>query len=416
MGKTLAEKILSNKIGGKAVKPGEIIEVDVDVASQNELTTELVFRQFKRFNRTVWNPDKVTMSVCHFPSSNVAQATNVKNMREFCKEQGIKGFFPHGGPLSEVLAENGYAVPGSIIVGTDSHTVTDGAFGAFATAIGSTEMLGVFLTGRIWLKVPPAIKFVVNGKFPPGVMAKDLVLNIIGTIGPAGANYKAVEFAGETISNMEMDGREALASMTAEMGAKVGLFAADDKTVAYLKNRTRKPFEMLRADEDAQYEKVISLDVSNLEPMVACPNNPGNVKPLKAVALVKVNQGFIGTCTGGRMEDMRAAAKVLKGRKVHPEVSLIIIPGTPAIYEQTLKEGLINIFVEAGAIVEYGNCGPCLGNHLGLLASGEVCISAGNRNFPGRMGSPDSNVYLASPAAVAAAAIEGKIVDPRNYC
>lgn len=416
MGKTLAEKILSNKIGGKAVKPGEIIEVDVDVASQNELTTELVFRQFERFHRPVWNPDKITMSVCHFPSSSVAQATNVKNMREFCREQGIKGFFPHGGPLSEVLAENGYAIPGSIIVGTDSHTVTAGAFGTFATAIGSTEMLSVFLTGRIWLKVPPTIQFVVNGDLPPGVMAKDLVLKMISIIGSSGANYKAVEFAGETLRNMEMDGREALASMTAEMGAKVGLFPVDGKTAAYSKAHTSKPFEMLQPDEDAQYEQVIAIDAGNLEPMVACPNNPGNVRPLREATSVKVDQGVIGTCTGGRMEDMRIAAKVLKGRKVHSGMTLIIIPGTPAIYKQMLMEGLVDICVEAGAIVEYGNCGPCLGNHMGLLAAGEVCISAGNRNFPGRMGSPDSKVYLASPAAVASAAIEGKIVDPRNYC
>jgi len=415
MGSTLAEKILAKKAGRKSVKPGEIVEVDVDVASQNELTTELVFREFKRFNRPVWDPDKITMSVCHFPSSSVAQATNVKNMREFSKEQGIKGFFPQGGPLSEVLAENGYVVPGILIVGTDSHTVTDGAFGAFATAIGSTEMLGVFLTGRIWLKVPPTIKFVVDGELPTGVMAKDLVLKMISIIGSSGANYKAVEFAGETVRNMEMDGREVLASMSAEMGAKVGLIGVDEKTVDYLKKVTDSPFDRLQADDDADYEKVIPIDAAQLEPMLACPHNPGNVKPLKEVEPVKINQAFIGTCTGGRMEDMRAAARVLEGKRVHPDVSLIIIPGTPQIYRQALDEGVIHIFTKAGAIVEYGNCGPCLGNHQGLLAAGEVCISAANRNFPGRMGSSEAKVYLASPGTVAASAVEGVITDPRKY-
>ena len=415
MGSTLAEKILAKKVARKNVRPGEIVEVDVDVASMNELTTELVFQQFGRFKRPVWDKDKITMSVCHFPSSSVAQATNVKHMRDFCQQQGIKGFFPRGGPLSEVLAEQGYIVPGLIVVGTDSHVVTDGAFGAFATAIGSTEMLGVFLTGRIWLKVPPTIQFVVSGAFPQGVMAKDLVLKMISVIGPGGANYKAVEFTGETVSNMGMDSREVLACMTAEMGGKVGLIAADDKTEAYVRMRTDKTFERLRPDDDAEYEAVIPLDVSVLEPMVACPHNPGNVKALSEVEPVEIQQAFIGTCAGGRIEDMREAARVLQGRKVHPKVNLVIIPGTPETYGKTLDEGLIRIFVEAGAIVEYGNCGPCLGSHMGLLAEGETCISAGNRNFPGRMGSPDSAVYLASPATVAASAIEGRIADPRSY-
>jgi 3-isopropylmalate/(R)-2-methylmalate dehydratase large subunit len=415
MGSTLAEKILARKVGRKSVHPGEIVEVDVDVASMNELTTELIFSQFERFNRPVWDPDKITMSVCHFPSSSVAQATNVKHMRDFCREQGIKGFFPRGGPLSEVLAEQGYVVPNEVIMGTDSHTITDGAFGAFAAGIGSTEMLGVLLTGRIWLKVPPTIKFVVSGELPLGVMPKDLVLKMISIIGPAGANYKSVEYVGETITNMEMDGREVLASMTAEMGGKVGLVPADDTTIAYLKRKGVEGFEVLKPDDDAQYEEIIPIDVSNLEPMVACPHNPGNVKPLPEVEPFEFNQGFIGTCTGGRLDDMRAAARILEGEKTHDDVMLIIIPGTPEIYQNALEEGLIEIFAKAGAVVEYGNCGPCLGNHQGLLAEGEVCISAANRNFPGRMGSPQSSVYLASPATVAASSIEGKLSDPRKY-
>ena len=414
MGSTLAEKILAKKVG-RNVRPGEIIEVDVDVASQNELTTELVFREFKRFNMPVWDPDRITMSVCHFPSSSVAQASNVKNMRDFCRENGIGGFFPHGGPLSEVLAENGYARPGVVIVGTDSHTVTDGAFGAFATAIGSTEMLGVFLTGRIWLRVPTTIQFRVRGEFPSCVMPKDLVLQMIGKIGSSGANYKAVEFSGETVDNMEMDGREVLSCMSSEMGAKVGLVAADEKTEAYLRRVTDRPIEITRADPDAEYERVIDLDVRDLEPMLACPHNPGNVKPIGEVDPVEIDQAFIGTCTGGRMEDLRAAARILKGRKVRQGVTLVVIPGTPRIYNQALEEGLVKIFSDAGAVVEYGNCGPCLGNHQGLLAEGEVCISAGNRNFPGRMGSPKSSVYLASPCTVAASAVEGRIADPRNF-
>jgi len=415
MGMTLAEKILARKADRAKVQPGEIVEVDVDLASMNEITTELVFRQFERFKRPVWDKDKVTFSVCHFPASNVAQASNIKHIREFSKEQGIRGFFPQAGPLSEILVEQGYIIPNLLVMGTDSHTITDGAYGAFAAGIGSTEMVGILLTGRIWLRVPTTIKFTVSGQLGRGTMPKDLVLEMIRTIGSAGANYKAVEYAGETIDTMDMDGRKVLASMAAEMGAKVGLIAADETTVAEIRRRTDKPFDILQPDDDAEYEAVIPVDAGKVEPLVACPHNPGNVRFLSDVEPVKIHQGFIGTCTGGRLDDMRAAARVLKGKRVHPDVQLVIIPATPEIYKHTLEEGLINVFVDAGAIVEFGNCGPCLGAHMGVLAAGETCISAANRNFPGRMGSPDSEVYLASPMTVAASAVEGRLTDPRKF-
>jgi 3-isopropylmalate/(R)-2-methylmalate dehydratase large subunit len=415
MGMTLAEKILANKSAKNKVQAGEIVEVDVDIASIIELASPFVIAEFERFKRPVWDKDKVTGSVCHFPASKVDAAVNIKQLKDFCKKQGIKNFFPYAGPLSFVLLEQGFVRPGIVIVGTDSHTVTDGAFGAFATGIGTTDMVGVMLTGRIWFKVPSTIKFVVDGELPRGVMTKDLILKMISIVGVSGANYKAVEYTGDTVQNMGMDGRMVLANMTAEMGGKVGLIAVDKKAEVYLKKLTKRPFQTLQPDPDAKYEKVVAINASQLEPMIACPHSPGNVNLLSQVEPVKLDQGLIGTCNGGRMDDLREAAKILKGKKVHPDMKLIVIPATPDIYNQALDEGLVNIFAKAGALMEYANCGPCLGTHMGLLAPGEVCISTANRNFPGRMGGNGSSVYLASPATVAASAIEGRITDPRKY-
>jgi 3-isopropylmalate/(R)-2-methylmalate dehydratase large subunit len=337
-------------------------------------------------------------------------------VRNFAEEQNIKNFYDvgRGGVCHQVMSEKGYVRPGEVIVGSDSHTCTYGAFGAFATGIGSTEMAAVFTTGKLWFRVPEVIKVDVEGKFQKWVTSKDMTLNIIGKIGADGAIYKGLEFGGSTIRDMTVDGRMVLSNMAVEMGAKAGLIEPDQKTLDYVNARTDKPFNPIVSDKEAEYEKVVDVDVSDLEPQVAVPHQVDNIKPVTDIEGTEINQAFIGSCTNGRLEDLQSAAKILKGKKINRNVRLIVIPASQEIYLNALSEGLIQAFMKSGATIGNPNCGPCLGGHMGILADGETCISTSNRNFIGRMGSTKSFVYLASPATVAASALTGKITDPRE--
>jgi 3-isopropylmalate/(R)-2-methylmalate dehydratase large subunit len=412
----IIEKILANASGKQNVSPGEIVEANIDAAMTHDLTGPLAIKSFREIGaKKVWDSNKVVIILDHLvPASSVISAGLHKTLRNFAEEQHIENFYDvgRGGVCHQVMPEKGHVRPGEVIVGSDSHTCTYGAFGAFATGIGSTEMAAVFATGKLWFKVPEVIKIEVTGKFQQLVTAKDLTLNIVGKIGADGAIYKGLEFGGSTIKDMTIDGRMVLSNMAVEMGAKAGLIEPDQKTVDYVKARTDKPFTPVKSDVDAKYERVVDVDISDLEPQVAFPHSVDNVKPVSEVEDVKVDQAFIGSCTNGRLEDLRAAAQILKGKKIAWGVRLIVIPASQEIYLNAINEGLIKLFMDSGATVGNPNCGPCLGGHMGILAEGEACISTSNRNFIGRMGSTKSFVYLASPATVAASAITGKITDP----
>ncbi|MCJ7613926.1 homoaconitase large subunit [Candidatus Bathyarchaeota archaeon] len=414
----IIEKILTKASGKQEVSPGEIVEANIDVAMTHDLTGPLAIKSFNAIGaKKVWDRNKVVVILDHLvPASSVISAGLHKTVRNFAEEQKIENFYDvgRGGVCHQVMPEMGHVRPGEVIVGSDSHTCTYGAFGAFATGIGSTEMAAVFATGKLWFRVPEVIKVDVTGKFQKLVTAKDLTLNIVGRIGADGAIYKGLEFGGSTIREMTIDGRMVLANMAVEMGAKAGLIEPDQKTVDYVKARTDKPFTPVKSDPDSVYEKIVDVDVLDLEPQVAVPHSVDNVKPVSEVEDVKVDQAFIGSCTNGRLEDLRSAAQILKGKKIARGVRLVVIPASQEIYLNAINEGLIKTFMDAGAIVGNPNCGPCLGGHMGILAEGEACISTSNRNFIGRMGSIKSFVYLASPATVAASAITGKITDPRK--
>jgi len=414
----IAEKILARASGKKEVTPGEIVEANIDVAMVHDLTGPLTVKSFREIGvEKVWDNQRIVIVLDHLvPASSVRAAELQKIMRDFAKEQGIKNFYDigRGGVCHEVMPEKGHVRPGNLIVGADSHTCTYGAFGAFATGIGATDMASVFATGKLWFKVPRAIKIEVAGKFQEFVTPKDLILNIIGEVKADGAIYKGLEFAGSTIRNMSIDGRMTLCNMAVEMGAKNGIIEPDETTLRYVKERTEKPFNPVKSDPGSSYERVLNFNVKDMEPQVACPHSVDNVKPISEVGEAEINQAFLGSCTNGRLEDLRLAARLLKGKKVRDGVRMIVTPASQEIYFQALKEGLIETFIEAGAFVCNPTCGPCLGGHLGLLAPGEVCITSSNRNFIGRMGSPEAYVYLASPATVAASAVRGKITDPRS--
>jgi len=414
----IIEKILAKASGKQEVSPGEIVEANIDVAMTHDLTGPLAIKSFREIGaKKVWNKDKVVVILDHLvPASSVISAGLHKTVRKFAEEQHIQNFYDvgRGGVCHQVMPEKGHIRPGEVIVGSDSHTCTYGAFGAFTTGIGSTEMAAVFATGKLWFRVPEVIKVDVTGKFQKLVTAKDLTLNIVGKIGADGAIYKGLEFGGSTIRDMTIDSRMVLSNMAVEMGAKAGLIEPDQKTLDYVKTRTDKPFNPVKSDPDSVYEKTVHVDVSELEPQVAVPHSVDNVKPVSEVEDVKVDQAFIGSCTNGRLEDLRSAAQILKGKKIARGVRLVVIPASQEIYLNAINEGLIKTFMDAGAIVGNPNCGPCLGGHMGILAEGEACISTSNRNFIGRMGSTKSFVYLASPATVAASAITGKITDPRK--
>jgi len=416
MGKTIAEKILAKKAGRKDVQPGEIVTCRVDLAMSHE-NARLVMRHFDKIGvDRVWDPDRIVIIFDHrVPAESEITAIGQKEIREFVKSQGIKHFYDiNVGICHQVLAEKGFSRPGILLVGTDSHTTTAGAFGAFATGVGATDMAAVWATGELWLRVPETIKIVVNGELPTGVYAKDVILHIIGKLGADGADYKAVEFYGETITRMSVASRMVMSNLSMEMGAKAAIIPPDDKTLEYVQSRTSCDYEPIYADDDAQYVETYEFDVANLSPQVACPHSVDNVKPIEEVEGIKVDQAVIGSCTNGRLEDLIEAAKILSTRHVHKDVRLIVIPASWEVYRQALKQGVIETFINAGAVIINPGCGPCLGAHQGVLAPGEVAIASTNRNFQGRMGSPDSFVYLASPATVAASAVEGKITDPRR--
>jgi 3-isopropylmalate/(R)-2-methylmalate dehydratase large subunit len=413
----IVEKILARASGKGEVSSGEIVEANIDVAMMHDLTGPLAIESFRKIGaKKVWDNQRIIVILDHIvPASSVKSAELHKVVRKFAEEQKIDNFYDvgQGGVCHQVMPEKGHVRPGELIVGADSHTCTYGAFGAFATGIGSTEMAAVFVTGTLWFKVPEVIKVNVTGRFQNFVTPKDLILNIISRIKADGAIYNGIEFAGTTIQNMSVDGRMVLCNMAVEMGAKTGIIEPDETTLNYVKSRTTKPFKPAKSDLDATYKKVLDVDVTDLEPQVSCPHSVDNVKPISEVDKVEVDQAFIGSCTNGRLEDLRLATKLLEERKVRKEVRLLVIPASQEVYLEALKEGLVKTFLEAGAIVCNPTCGPCLGGHLGLLAPGETCISSSNRNFVGRMGSPKAYVYLASPATVAASAVTGKVTDPR---
>ncbi len=416
----ISEKILAKASGKKAVNAGEIVDANVDVIMVHDLTGPLTVEAFKKIGVSkVWDNNKVVIIFDHqIPAESVKMAELHKMLRKFAKEQSIRLYdVGEGGICHQVMPEKGYVTPGSLIVGADSHTCTYGAFGSFSTGIGSTEAAAVFATGKIWLKVPEAIKFNIDGKFPMYITPKDLILHIIGKVGVDGAIYKSTEFAGQTIREMSIAGRMTICNMAVEMGAKNGIIEPDQTTRKFLETRVPKSklqIDQWRSDSDAKYEKTYNIDVSNMEPQIACPSSVDNVKPISRIGDIAVNQAFIGSCTNGRIEDLRVAAQIMKGKKVKTGVRALVIPASQEVYTQALKEGLVEIFTESGALVCGATCGPCLGGHIGLLASGEACVSTSNRNFIGRMGSPEAFVYLASPAVVAASALTGKLTDPRK--
>jgi 3-isopropylmalate/(R)-2-methylmalate dehydratase large subunit len=416
----ITEKILAKASGKQVVHPGEIADVNVDMIMVHDLTGPLAVEAFKKIGvQKVWDNQKAVVILDHqVPAESVKAAELHKTMRQFAKDQKLRIYdIGRGGICHQVMPEKGHVVPGTVIVGADSHTCTYGAFGAFATGIGSTEAAAVFATGKIWLKVPEAIKVNVTGQFPKYVTPKDLILSIIGRVRVDGAIYKSAEFTGPTIKSMSIAGRMTLCNMAVEMGAKNGIIEPDETTRKFLEGRTSKAlpnFESLKSDKDAVYERTMEFDVSKMEPQVACPSSVDNVKPVSEVGNIPIEQAFIGSCTNGRIEDLRLAAQVLKGKRVKDGVRALVIPASQEVYKQALNEGLLEIFTDAGAIVCGSACGPCLGGHIGLLAADEVCVSTSNRNFIGRMGSTEASVYLASPATVAASAVTGKITDPRK--
>ncbi len=415
----IIEKILSRASGKESVYPGEIIEANIDCAMVNEITGHLTIKYFHEIGaKEVWNKDKIVMVLDHtIPAGSVEAAELHKIMREFAREQEIKAFYDvgRGGISHQVMVERAHVKPGDVVVGADSHTCTYGAIGAFSTGIGSTDMTAVFTTGRLWFKVPKMIKVMVNGNFRKFVSPKDLFLKIAKILGVSGANYKGLEFKGSTISEMSVDGRMTICNMVIEVGGKVGIVEPDKKSLTYVKSRTSDQFSIIKSDPDAEYERTLEITVNDLRPLVSCPNAVDNVKPVSEMEGIELDQVFIGSCTNGRLEDLRIVAEILKGNTVSNNTRLIIIPASQEIYLNALLEGLIETFLLAGATVANPTCGACYGGHIGMLASGEVCLSTTNRNFIGRMGSLKSKVYLASPATAAVSAITGRITDPTSY-
>jgi 3-isopropylmalate/(R)-2-methylmalate dehydratase large subunit len=416
----ITEKIIAKASGKSQVQSGEIVDANVDMVMIHDLTGPLAVEAFKKIGvKNVWDNKKVVIILDHqIPAESVTAAELHKKMRKFAQDQQLRIYdVGRGGICHQVMPEKGHVLPGKVIVGADSHTCTYGAFGAFATGIGSTEAAAVLATGKIWLKVPEAIKINVHGKFKRYVAPKDLILHIIGKLGAGGAIYKTAEFRGPTIRDMSIAGRMTLCNMTVEMGAKNGIVEPDETTRKFLEGRTNNllaPFESLMSDVDSTYKVTINIDVTDLTPQIAYPSSVDNVKPVSEMSNVTVEQAFIGSCTNGRIEDLRVAAEILKGKTVKDGVRTLVIPASQEVYSQALNEGLIEILVDAGALVCGSTCGPCLGGHIGLLAPGETCVSTSNRNFIGRMGSKEAHVSLASPATVAASAITGKITDPRE--
>ena len=415
MGRTFSEKVLSRK-AGRSLRAGEVATVSPDFYLSHDNSSAII-GEFKKLGLSrVAARDKVVIVLDHIvPAADERYAANHKTIREFIAAQGIRHFYDiQNGVCHQVFSEASFALPGTVIMGSDSHTTTYGAFGAFSAGIGRTEMASIWATDEIWLRVPETLRVEFSGTFPPGVSAKDVILKVIGDHGADRANYEAVEFAGPSARHFSLASRMVLCNMAAEMGAKNGYFEPDEKTFAWLKARAKNDFTVVTSDPGAAYEAVLSYDISTIEPQVACPHTVDNVKPVTAVAGTKIHQALIGTCTNGRLEDMEVAARILKGRNIHPGVRTLILPASREVYLDALKAGLIEIFVDAGCVILNPGCGPCLGAHEGILAPGEVVVSTSNRNFKGRMGSATSEIFLASPATVAASALEGRITDPRT--
>jgi 3-isopropylmalate dehydratase large subunit len=415
MAQTFSEKVLSRK-AGRPVRAGEVVTVSPDYCLSHDNSAAII-GEFKKIGvPRVKAPEKIVIILDHIvPAADEKYAQNHKTIREFVREQGLPHFYDiQNGVCHQVLPESGFALPGLVIMGSDSHTTTYGAFGAFAAGIGRTEAASIWATDEIWLRVPETLRVEFSGRFPKDVTAKDAILKLIGDQGADRANYEAVEFAGPAAGEFGLSSRMTLANMAAEMGAKNGYFEPDALTVAWLKARTLREFEVVVSDPGAAYEAVLPFDLSTLEPQVACPHTVDNVKPVGEVAGTPVQQVLIGTCTNGRVEDLAIAARILKGRKVHPGTRTLVLPASRAVFLEALRNGSIETLSEAGCVILNPGCGPCLGAHQGLLAAGEAVLSTSNRNFRGRMGSRDSAIYLASPATAAASALEGKITDPRT--
>jgi 3-isopropylmalate/(R)-2-methylmalate dehydratase large subunit len=417
---TLSEKILAAHAGLDEVRAGQFVDVAVDIVLSNDITAPIAIREFEKLAGDgaplkVFDPERVVMVADHFaPNKDIESAEQCLILRRFAQEQHMPHYFDVGrmGIEHVLLPEQGLVLPGDVVVGADSHTCTYGALGAFATGMGSTDIAVAMATGRTWMRVPETMRIVYEGELQPWVGGKDLILYTIGRIGVAGARYMAIEFAGSTVEALTMEGRLTMANMAIEAGAKTGLFAVDDATRAYLDGRAKRSYDTFEADPDAAYAQVVEIEASRIEPQVAFPHLPENVRPVHHARGVQIDQAIIGSCTNGRLEDLKVAAEVLGGRQVHPDVRCIILPGSQQVYLDAVRQGLVEPLIEAGAAVSTPTCGPCLGGHMGVLAAGERAVSTTNRNFRGRMGHPQSEIYLAGPAVAAASAVLGRIAHP----
>jgi 3-isopropylmalate/(R)-2-methylmalate dehydratase large subunit len=418
MGMTITEKILAAHAGKSSVEPGELINCKIDMCLGNDITAPIAIQEFEKIGaKKVFDKERIALVPDHFtPNKDIKSAEQAKILREFAKKHSITNYFEIGrmGVEHALLPEEGLALPGDVIIGADSHTCTYGAMGAFSTGVGSTDLAAAMATGEVWFKVPESIKFIFNGKLGKWVSGKDLILYLIGQISVSGALYKSMEFHGETIKNLSLEGRLTMANMAIEAGGKNGIFHADEKVLDYIKGRAKRDFKVFESDKDANYCDVFEWDASKIEPQVSLPPLPDKAKNVRECADIAVDQVVIGSCTNGRIEDMREAAAILKGKKVNPNVRCIVIPATQAIFQQCMKEGLADIFVSANAAFSTPTCGPCLGGHMGILAKGEKAIATTNRNFVGRMGHPESEVYLSNPCVAAASAIKGYITHPED--
>ena len=416
MGMTITEKIIAAHSGHQEISAGQFVYADVDICLGNDITAPIAIEQFETLGlEKVFNPDNIVLVPDHFtPNKDIKSAQNSKLLREFASKHQIKNYFEVGrvGIEHVLLPEQGIVVPGDLVIGADSHTCTYGAMGIFSTGVGSTDLAACYATGKVWLKVPETIKFIFNGKLNEWVSGKDLILHVIGDIGVDGARYKAMEFSGPVISDLSMDDRLAMCNMAIEAGAKNGIIEPDECTEDYIKGRAQREHKFYSSDADCNYHEIREYDVNNLSPQVAMPNLPENVKPVEELSDIAIDQIVIGSCTNGRISDLRIAAQILKDRKIDSSIRLIVIPGTQDVYLEALKEGLIEIFIKAEGVVSTPTCGPCLGGHMGILADGERALSTTNRNFAGRMGHTASEIYLSNPAVAAASAITGKITHP----
>lgn len=418
MGMTITEKILAAHAGKDYVEPGELITAKLDLVLGNDITAPVAIKEFEKIGvETVFDQERVCLVPDHFaPNKDIKSAEQVKMLRQFAQKHDLPNFFEVGRMGIEhcLLPEQGLVGPGDVVIGADSHTCTYGALGAFATGVGSTDLAAGMATGEAWFKVPESIKFNFTGELNKWVGGKDLILHTIGEIGVDGALYQSMEFTGDTIRNLSMDGRFTMANMAIEAGGKNGIIEADQTTIDYVEGRARRPYKVYQSDADAKYSAVYEFDASQIEPTVAFPHLPENTRPISEVGSVELDQVVIGSCTNGRIEDLRLAAEVLKGHKVHKNVRALVFPGTQQIYKQAMAEGLFDIFIDANVAISTPTCGPCLGGHMGILAKGERAIATTNRNFVGRMGHPESEVYLSNPAVAAASAIMGRIAGPEE--